>query len=409
MQMQDFIKIVGNGRKTARDMTYEEASAAMTLILEGKASEGQTAAFMAALRIKEESGTELAAFAATLRRYCRTVKAEQPKLVDLGLPYDGRSKSLSLTPAAACIAAATGAAVAMHGRPGPTTPPKFGLGVGDTLAALGIEVGTTPEEAARLLENPAVGLAFVSTARFAPYLEEFNRWRLDYGLRSFFNSIEKLLNPFGAPVGLAGVFHGPVLSKVAETLAGQGFRRGLAVHGPEGSLDVLTSRTTRLVEFGGPGSGSRDELNTWLIDPADFGWRTPSRPESAYAAPNQPANSTEAIDGEPALPSLSAQENAELTLRLLNRKEPDVRLQHSALLSAGLLIYAAGCAGNLKDAVALAEEALFSGEALARLESWRKASCVTRFSRHVKAGQVEALPKVARVEFGSKMKEAYQA
>ena len=48
--MQRFIKIVGNGRKTARSLTAEEAREALTLILEGSASPAQVGAFLAALR-----------------------------------------------------------------------------------------------------------------------------------------------------------------------------------------------------------------------------------------------------------------------------------------------------------------------------------------------------------------------
>ena len=374
MQMQDFIKIAGNGRKTARDMTYDEAAAAMTLIMEGQATEGQLAAFMAVLRIKEESSDELAAFAAVMRRYCHTVKVERARLVDVCLPYDGRSKAFSLTPAAACIAAAGGAAVALHGRLGAITPPKFGLGVGDTLAALGLSATATSAQAAHLLENPQVGLAFVATEQFAPRLEAFNQVRNDYGLRSFFNSIEKLLNPFGAEIGIAGVFHGPVLAKIANVLAGQGYRRGLAVHGPEGSIDVLTSRATRLVELEIP-----NPAQSWTIDPADFGWRThPQAEPSGYAAPNQPANTTHDIEGEAALPALSAKENAELTEQILrNTTSHDPAwesTQRGAILSAALLLYAAGQSEDYKGAVDLAEQILKSGAALARLENWRRAT-----------------------------------
>lgn len=388
--MQQFIKIAGNGRKTARDMSHAEASEAMSLLMEGQASLVQAAAFMAVLRIKEETGTELAAFATTLRRYCQTVEVGREGLVDICLPYDGRSKELSLTPAAACIAAGAGAAVAMHGRLGPTTPPKYGLGVGDTLAELGVPVNQGLVEGAALLEQPELGLAFVSTARFAPRLEEFNQVREEYGLRSFFNNVEKLLNPFGASTAMAGVFHGPVLARVAVALQAQGYRRGLAVHGPEGSLDVLASRTTKIVEFGGPdraesreaagNPGSPANFATWTLDPAEFGWRRPTRSQATEAGPyppNQPANATFEIDGINGLPYISARMNARLTLRILeNRDFSDEELfwqRRGALLSAALLIYAAGVAGDLLKALKAAQDALESGVALERLERWKRA------------------------------------
>ena len=374
--MQRFIKLVGNGRKTARDMSHDEAAEAISLVMSGQATEGQVAAFMAALRIKEESSDELAAFATTIRSYCHNLEVEHRHLLDLCLPYDGRSKSLSLTPAAACIAAAGGVAVAMHGRLGPTTPPKFGLGVGDTWQALGVEVNASLETAARLLEREDVGLGFVSTAQFAPRLEGFNAMRFDYGLRSFFNNVEKLLNPFGANNGMAGVFHGPVLARVAAALAAQGYRRGLCVHGPEGSLDVLTSRQTKIVEFGNP--PGTHEPRSWLIDPAEFGWRS-SQSEGQHLSypPNQPANPTDERDDEQERPGVTARQNAELTLELLNPAQPQVvhtERGRATLLSASLLLYAGGRVSTIAEGLPLATQLLQSGAALARLEKWREAS-----------------------------------
>ena len=393
--MQQFIKIAGNGRKTARDMSHAEASEAMSMLMEGQASMAQAATFMAVLRIKEETGTELAAFATTLRRYCQTIEVERERLVDICLPYDGRSKELSLTPVAACIAAGAGAAVALHGRLGFTTPPKFGLGIGDTLAELGAPVHQTLAQGARLLEQPELGLAFVSTDRFAPRLEEFNKVREEYGLRSFFNSVEKLLNPFGASTAVVGVFHGPVLPRVAVALQAQGYRRGLAVHGPEGSLDVLPSRVTKIVEFGGSVESRETaqslaaenpcgvmKLQTWTLDPAEFGWRrqTPSQALEADAGrypPNQPANATFEIDGTTGLPYISARMNAQITLRILqNRDYSDEEFswqRRGAILSAALLIYAAGISGSIQSALKLAQGSLESGAALERLERWRRA------------------------------------
>src|SRR5262245_60902457 len=138
--MQEFLKIVGNGRRTARDLTQEEAEAACTLIMERKASLPQVAAFMAALRIKEESAVELAAFTRVVRAYTQhlpTAPESNSYSIDICVPYDGRSKTPLLLVAGAIIAGAGGAYVGLHGRVGQTTPPKFGLGVGDVLAALG--------------------------------------------------------------------------------------------------------------------------------------------------------------------------------------------------------------------------------------------------------------------------------
>jgi anthranilate phosphoribosyltransferase len=346
--MQQYLKIVGNGQRSARDLTAAEAEAAFSLIMERRASLPQVAAFMAALRIKEESADELAIFGKVLRRYCQQTPLSVPHLVDICVPYDGRSKHMSLIPAAALIAASAGARIVLHGRCGQSTPPKFGLGVGDILAALDIATQLPLESAGNLLLDDAVGVTYVDVARFAPALEAFNAVRFDYGMRSFFNTIEKLINPFDAPNGLVGVFHGPVLERVAAAMQQQGYRRGTAVQGTEGAIDVMTSRRTPLMEFAGD-SG----LRSWVIDPAQYGgW-------SHDEAPTMP---------------ITVRGNADLTRQILAARLTLPGLEsyrRGALLTAALMVYSAGVAASYAEAVEQVEAVLMSGEAARRLARWQ--------------------------------------
>src|SRR5687768_4036852 len=136
--MQAYLKLVGNGQKSARSFTREEAREVMELIATQQATPAQVAALMAILRFKEETSAELAGFTEGLRKHIQRAVTRLPYLVDVGVPYDGRTKSPSLILAAACIAAACGVQIALHGRTGQNTPPKFGVGAGDILQHLGI-------------------------------------------------------------------------------------------------------------------------------------------------------------------------------------------------------------------------------------------------------------------------------
>lgn len=348
--MQQYLKIVGNGQRTARNLTVEEAEAAFTLIMERQASLPQVAAFMAALRIREESAEELAVFTRVLRRYCQRKPLSVPHMVDICLPYDGRSKHLSLIPAAALIAASAGARVVLHGRCGHATPPKFGLGVGDILAALDIGVDLSLDLAGALLLDDSIGVTYVDVSQFAPALEYFNALRLDYGMRSFFNTIEKLLNPFGAPNALVGVFHGPVLERVAAAMEKQGYQCGLAVQGTEGAVDVMTNRRTPIIEF-----QAISGLSSWSIDPAKYGGRS---------------------DDDETNIDVSPINNADLTRQILELQlKPElISFQRSALLTAALMIYSSGKASSYAEALENAEAALISGDVSARLSHWQKYS-----------------------------------
>src|SRR5688572_23215008 len=110
--MQTYLKLVGNGQKSARSLTREETREVMELIAIGQATPAQVAALMAILRFKEETSAELVGFTEGLRSHIQRTETALPHLVDVGVPYDGRSKSPSLILAAACIAAACGVQVA---------------------------------------------------------------------------------------------------------------------------------------------------------------------------------------------------------------------------------------------------------------------------------------------------------
>ena len=346
--MQHFLKIVGNGQRTARDLTHKEAESAFTLLMNGTASLSQIAAFMAILRIKEESVEELAAFTRVLRHHCQATHVDLPHLVDICVPYDGRSRHHSMIPLAALIAAAAGTQVALHGRLGQRTPPKFGVGIGDVLAEMGVPVTNSLGAAADLLRDESIGVAYVDVAQFAPALERFNEVRFEYGMRSFFNTIEKLINPFNAPNGIIGVFHGPVLERIAIAMQAQGYRRGLAVQGSEGAIDVLTSRRTPLIEFGMTGG-----LHSWTVDPDDFGWW--DRSDDAEVSINAAANAAltrQLIEQAPITPAMMS-------------------FQRMALLTAALIIYVSGKEPTFGAALNAALSAFNRREIAQRLARWQ--------------------------------------
>src|SRR5678816_2545568 len=108
MTMQRFLKIVGNGQRTMRDFTPDEAVEVMEMVLNGTANDIQVAVLMAALRIKEESQLELTAFTQVMRRYSERAAQTPPHTIDVCVPYDGRAKTPVLLAASIFVAAACG-------------------------------------------------------------------------------------------------------------------------------------------------------------------------------------------------------------------------------------------------------------------------------------------------------------
>ena len=62
-----FVRILGKGKRGARNLTREEAREAMGMLLDGKVEDTQLGAFLMLLRHKEESPEELAGFTEALR------------------------------------------------------------------------------------------------------------------------------------------------------------------------------------------------------------------------------------------------------------------------------------------------------------------------------------------------------
>ncbi len=57
-----------------QDLTTEEASGVMDIIMDGRASQAQIGAFLLALRMKGETPLEIAAFAGVMRRHAIQVR-----------------------------------------------------------------------------------------------------------------------------------------------------------------------------------------------------------------------------------------------------------------------------------------------------------------------------------------------
>ena len=62
-----FVRILGKGKRGARDLTRDEAREAMGMLLDGKVEDTQLGAFLMLLRHKEESAEELAGFTEAVR------------------------------------------------------------------------------------------------------------------------------------------------------------------------------------------------------------------------------------------------------------------------------------------------------------------------------------------------------
>ncbi|MBX5437809.1 MAG: hypothetical protein IRZ33_11440, partial [Alicyclobacillaceae bacterium] len=238
-----WLREVARGERGARDLTFEQARAAVRSLLHGRATDAQVGAFLAAERMKGESVDELAGFVSELAEVVRddVLLAELrrrlgPGALDCAGPYDGRAHSFAATVAAAAVLAAAGVPVFLHA-PDPL-PPKRGVSLKETVRCL--DIGSASEWETGVIWRHR--FAFVDTEAVHPGLRRLRRVREELGFRTWLNTAEKFLNLASAAYLVAGVFHGAALTKAAALAQRLPYRRCLIVQGVDGSEDLPVHR-----------------------------------------------------------------------------------------------------------------------------------------------------------------------
>jgi anthranilate phosphoribosyltransferase len=324
------IKAVGTGPRGSRALTFEEARRATAGLLGGEVSPVQAGAFLVAMRIKGESPAELAGIAQALREAARTVASDRPSgtrpIVACAGAYDGISEAPHLSLAAAVLAAAAGARVVVHC--GSTIGPKRGTTPGDVLVALGGPLRPEPAESLAMLERSDVALVHAGAA--IPGWDALAGVRDEIGLRGPLHTAEKLVDHLGATCFVVGHTHSSYRERILGALDLLGAQRAVAVRGMEGT-DILRAARPSAADGAGP-------------------LEIPESPGSVLRG-----------DADPRV-------SAELTRAIAAGEERGVA-GHTALLSAGVRLYAAGRCESVGAGTALASAAVADGRAAATLEA----------------------------------------
>ncbi|SHK72241.1 anthranilate phosphoribosyltransferase [Rhodothermus profundi] len=331
-----YVQAVGRGEKLKRDLTREEARDAMHLILDRTATPAQIGAFLVTQRVKGETSDEIVGFVEAARTFCHRIQPRVARLLDLGVPYDGKARTPQLAPAIALMVAAAGQPVVLHGAP--DIPTKQGVTPADVIQALGISVDQPPDTVARQIET--LGIGYLHAPRFAPAWHALTPIRQQFGLRTALNTVEKLLNPALASCSVAGFFHRNYLLRMRPAVR-QLFPQGWLAQGIEGSIECRAGRTTRLY----PADETAAPL---IVEAAALGFPEPDNSEV------------------PADPTL----HAEITRHILSNQAIPAR--DTALLTAGVLLHLSGHADSLTVGIEQARDALASGKAFRLLRYWEE-------------------------------------
>ena len=318
-------------------LSSERARDVMGRLMDGKLSQMQAAALLAALRTRGESVDEIVGFAQAMReRAVRVPLVVEGPLIDTCGTGGTGLDVINISTTAMFVAAAAGVKVAKHGNVGVTRK----SGSADVLEAAGARLDLSADEVAEAIAE--LGLAFVFARNHHPAMRFVAPIRADLRARTIFNNLGPLTNPAGANRQLMGVFEPRLTRLLAEVLRGLGVERALVVHG-DGLDDFTVTGTSSVTELGADG-----ELRDYELTPEEVGL---GRHELA-----------ELKGGDP-------QSNA-LALAAVLRGDGPSAARDVVAFNAGAAIYLADRAPSIADGVRLALDALASGAAARKLDEY---------------------------------------
>jgi anthranilate phosphoribosyltransferase len=309
-----------------------EAEHAFSVIMEGRASEAEIAAFLIGLRMKGESFAEIAAGARVMRAKMTRVDAPAGAIDCCGTGGDARG-TYNVSTAVSFVLAGAGVPVAKHGNRALSSK----SGAADVLSALGVKLSGDPALITRCIREAGVG--FMMAPNHHGAMKHVAGARQALGIRTIFNLLGPLANPAGVKRQLVGVYAESWLDPMAEALRGLGAERAWVVHG-EGLDELTTAGVSKVAELDERGRIRRSEVT----------------PESAGLAHATPAD----------LQGGTAAENAAALKGLLGGKAGPYR--DIVALNAAACFVIAGKAESLRDGVSLAATAIDNGSAHAALD-----------------------------------------
>lgn len=170
------------------NLTFEESQAVLDEIMNGEASEVQTASLLTALTAKNPTIDEIAGAAASMRSHALAFPETKDVLEIVGTGGD-HSNTFNISTTSAIVVAATGTKVAKHGNRAASSK----SGAADVLEALGLDINETPAVSYESLQEN--NLAFLFAQEYHKSMKYVAPVRKQLGFRTIFNILGPLANP----------------------------------------------------------------------------------------------------------------------------------------------------------------------------------------------------------------------
>ena len=320
-----------------RDLDTNEMRDVMMQIMTGKATDAQIGGFLVGLRMKGETVAEITGAAQVMRELATAVSVSGSHLVDIVGTGGDSAGIFNVSTASAFVAAAAGAQVAKHGNRSVSSK----SGSADLLECAGVRLDLTSEQVALCVEEVGVGFMFAVNHHSA--MKHAIGPRKELGVRTVFNLLGPLTNPAGVPNMVLGVYDRQWLRPVAEVMKQLGGEHVLVVHSADGLDEISIASETWVAEL------KNGDIREYSISPEDFGLARGDLKDLKVA---------------------DAKESLDLIERALSKQalsKGSVTASDMVVLNAGAALYTAGIAKDLSEGVRLAQDAIGSGLAKAKI------------------------------------------
>ena len=290
-----YLKTVGTGPKRNRDLTKDEMKIVMRAFLNKEVIPEQAAAFLLGWRVKGESLEE---FEASIEVFDEFIKQEPlENSIEFGYPYDGKVKNPYIITLVAKYLQKFDINLSLHG---------------DLLQAA---KGGIPLK--DICENTALtsNTYYYDRETYFPELHAFSDIRAKLGLRSSFNTIEKLLNITNSETAIIGAFHKPFVEKYIALFKDR-YKKLIIIKGNEGTPEIFSKCSITIVK--------NNEVSEIKVDPREYG-----------------------IDYKKSTQRISLKESLALT------QDPSEEFLKLAKLNAAVILFLTNKAKSIKEAYAL--------------------------------------------------------
>jgi anthranilate phosphoribosyltransferase len=325
----EYIEILLEGK----DLSFEQSVKLLDTVFDGDVEDVQIAAFLAAMRAKRASVSEIAGLASSLRAHAVKVETGINELVDTCGTGGAPLKTFNISTAAGFVAAGAGCYVAKHGNRAITSK----CGSADVLMELGVNIAPGPEKVAQCIKEAHIGFMFAP--KFHPAMKHVQPVRQGLDFRTAFNILGPLANPAGAQMQVIGVPQEDLMVRIAEALDKLGVKRALVVHS-EGLDEISIMAPTKTLEL------REGEVKAGRIDPMDYGFSLSEYDE---------LKGSDAAD--------NAQTVRRILMNELNGPKRDI-----VVLNAAAAIMITGRATDYAGGIEKANEAIDSGKAKEALD-----------------------------------------